>query len=170
MKSCENKTAVTLIEMLIVLAVIMLLATLALGIAGVLHRQSNERLTQWTFKLLDEALEQYYDYKGYFPLQPDDNPGDDNDESVIQGHSMLLYDDLYNSVPACRRILMQVKENDRADIALQHRVYDGWGSVIDYRYKAGWAFPELVSPGPDKKFALKNSEGNKDKDNLSSKR
>ena len=165
MKSCENKTAVTLIEMLIVLAVIMLLATLALGIAGVLHRQSNERLTQWTFKLLDEALQQYYDYKGYFPPQPDDNPGDDTDESVIQGHSNDLYDALYdardNRVPACRKILMQVKENDRADIALQHRVYDAWGSVIDYRYKAGWAFPELISPGPDKKLGTADDMSSK---------
>jgi len=132
MKSCENKTAVTLIEMLIVLAVIMLLATLALGIAGVLHRQSNERLTQWTFKLLDEALEQYYDYKGYFPPPTES-----------------LYNELYN-IPECQKILMQIKENDREDKAKQPLIFDGWGSVIDYRYKTGWAFPELVSPGPDK--------------------
>jgi hypothetical protein len=32
------------------------------------------------------------------------------------------------------------------------KVYDPWGVVIDYRYKSGDAFPELISAGPDKTF------------------
>ena len=64
MKSCRNKTGLTLIEMLIVIAVIAILAGMLIGIAGRIDNQGKERLMENTFGLLDAALWQFADY-GY---------------------------------------------------------------------------------------------------------
>jgi len=64
MKSYKYKTGVTLVEMLIVVAVIVLLASMVIGIATRIDNQGNERLTENTFALLNAALGQFQDY-GY---------------------------------------------------------------------------------------------------------
>ncbi len=64
MKSYEHKAGLTLIETLIVVAVIVLLISMIIGIAARIDSQGKERLTENTFALLDAALEQFGDY-GY---------------------------------------------------------------------------------------------------------
>lgn len=64
MKSYEHKAGLTLIETLIVVAVIALLVSMIIGIATRIDSQSKERLTENTFALLDAALSQFQDY-GY---------------------------------------------------------------------------------------------------------
>jgi len=54
----------TLVEMLIVVAVIAILATMVVGIATRISNQSKEQLTKNTFALLNAALGQFRDY-GY---------------------------------------------------------------------------------------------------------
>ena len=64
MKSYRNKTGVTLVEILIVVAVIAILTTMVVGIATRISNQSKEQLTKNTFALLNAALGQFRDY-GY---------------------------------------------------------------------------------------------------------
>ena len=64
MKSYRNKTGVTLVEILIVVAVIAILTTMVVGIATRISNQSKEQLTKNTFALLNAALGQFCDY-GY---------------------------------------------------------------------------------------------------------
>ncbi len=64
MKNCRYKPGVTLIEMLVAVALIVLLASMVIGIAGRTDDKAKEQLTQNTFALLNAALEQFDDY-GY---------------------------------------------------------------------------------------------------------
>lgn len=64
MKSYRHKTGVTLVEILIVVAIIAILATMVVGIATRISNQSKEQLTKNTFALLNAALGQFRDY-GY---------------------------------------------------------------------------------------------------------
>ena len=67
MKSYKHKYGVTLVEMLIVLAIIALLTSMVIGIAGRISNQSKEQLTRNTFALLNAALEQFRDYEYNYP-------------------------------------------------------------------------------------------------------
>jgi prepilin-type N-terminal cleavage/methylation domain-containing protein len=72
----------TLIEMLVVVAVIAILVTMVIGIAARIDNQSKIQLTKNTFALLDDALKEFqdygYEYKDpcyaelYFPLDCND--------------------------------------------------------------------------------------------------
>jgi len=62
MKSCEHKQGVTLVEMLIVVAIIAMLAAMVIGIAGRIQIRKGEKLTEETFALLNAALGQFHEY------------------------------------------------------------------------------------------------------------
>jgi len=64
MKGYKHKIGVTLVEILIVVAVIAILATMVAGIATRISNQSKEQLTKNTFALLNAALGQFRDF-GY---------------------------------------------------------------------------------------------------------
>jgi prepilin-type N-terminal cleavage/methylation domain-containing protein len=64
MENRKHKCGVTLIEMLIVLAIIALLATMVIGIASQIDNKSKENLTKNTIEILTAALEQFREY-GY---------------------------------------------------------------------------------------------------------
>ncbi len=64
MESYKHKPGVTLVEMLIVVAIIAILATMVIGIAARIDSQGKERLTESTFALLNAALGEFQDY-GY---------------------------------------------------------------------------------------------------------
>ena len=63
MKSYENKTGLTLIEMLIVVAIIVILTTLVIGIAGRINDQSKEQLAESTIAIVTAALREFRDYE-----------------------------------------------------------------------------------------------------------
>jgi len=67
MKSYKHKYGVTLVEMLIVVAIIALLTSMVIGIAGRISNQGKEQLTRNTFALLNAALEQFRDYEYNYP-------------------------------------------------------------------------------------------------------
>jgi prepilin-type N-terminal cleavage/methylation domain-containing protein len=64
MKRRQNKTGVTLVEILVVVAIIAILVTMVIGIAARIDTQGKERLTENTIALLTAALGQFGDY-GY---------------------------------------------------------------------------------------------------------
>jgi prepilin-type N-terminal cleavage/methylation domain-containing protein len=151
MKTRRYKHGLSLVEMLIVISVIALLATMVVGIASRIDNQSKEKLLKSTFALLEGALEEYREYQGVFPAQPV------KDFTNVSAHSELLYRELY-SIPSSRKILDKVSDSlikhdfDSGAVPPVPEIYDPWGMPLDYRYVPGDSFPELVSAGPDKTF------------------
>ena len=144
MKSHEYNAGFTLVEMLIVVAIIALLATMVVGLAGRIDTQSKERALKSTFGLLDSALQEYYDYWKDSPV-----PFPDPNKPPYLTHSAALYGQLY-STPTSRKILEKISSKLIRDNPPQ--IYDPWGTPLDYRYTLGDNFPMLVSAGPDRKF------------------
>jgi len=84
MEARRSKPAFTLIEMLVVIAIIAILVSVVVGLARRMDNQGKERLTKSTIALLGNALEQFRDF-GYqyansyyaefhFPLDCNDYP------------------------------------------------------------------------------------------------
>lgn len=145
----RTEAGVTLVEMLIVLAIITLLASLVIGMATHIDNQSKGKSLQNTFAVLESALEEYREYTGRFPYAANPDP-DLNSES--------LYGAL-NFIPTSRKILEQISNSlikhkvDTGAIPPIPELYDPWGKVLDYRYDVNTdTFPELVSAGPDRSF------------------
>lgn len=64
MKNYKHKAGFTLVEMLIVVAIVAILTSIAIGIAARIDNQGKERLTENTFAIINAALGQFHDY-GY---------------------------------------------------------------------------------------------------------
>lgn len=88
----SKQSGITLVETLIVVAIISILTTMIVGIATHISNQSKKRLTKNTFALLNAALEQFRDY-GYRYRCPDysnlDFPLDCNGLSQSQLETIL---------------------------------------------------------------------------------
>jgi len=156
MKTRKYKHGLSLVEMLIVIGVIAMLATMVIGVASRIDTQAKERGVESLFTLLEGALEEYHDFKGVFPAAMNADPN---------LNSEILYEQL-SSVPACREILGKIsnsliKQNvDTGKIPPVPEIYDPWGTVLNYLYNpATDNFPELISAGPDKKFRSPGPDG-----------
>jgi len=163
MNAYRYKTGVTLIEILIALAIMSILVSLVLGIAGSIQRQNSDRLTRGAFALLKAALEEYRSesapagnqYQADFPVQDEldfANPQAQAQEQVLT-HSEFLFAEL-QGLPACRGLLQKLDDSlIRVNLATGGAgIFDGWGTPLEYRYIEQWTFPELISAGPDRLF------------------
>lgn len=148
----------TLVEILVVVAIIAMLATIVIGIASRINDQSKEKGLESTFTVLESALQEYCEGTGKFPEQPEKNFAN------ALMHSEYLYREL-DLMPESRKILGRITEslvkNEYGTIDTPPEIYDPWGIVIDYIYFAGDNFPELVSAGPDKNFGTADDISNK---------
>jgi prepilin-type N-terminal cleavage/methylation domain-containing protein len=84
LKSHRGKYGLTLVEMLVVLAIIVILTTIVASVVSRISTQSKERLAKSTIEILCTALEQFHDYEysysgSYFGF---DFPLDCNDFSA----------------------------------------------------------------------------------------
>jgi len=158
MKSYKYKHGLTLVETLAVVAIIALLASILIGIAGRIDNQSKERCLKSTFALLECALQEYYGYTGKFPEQPEKN------FTNALTHSEYLYNELA-LIPESRKILEKISDsflkNEYGTVETPAEIYDPWGMALDYRYVAGDNFPELISAGPDKIFGTADDINNR---------
>ncbi len=154
MKTRKYKHGLSLVEMLIVVGIIALLATMVIGVAGRIDNQAKEKGVKSVFILLEGALEEYKEFQGYYPGQIV------KDFSYAAAHSEYLYGELY-SIPGSRKILEKVSDSlikneyspDGVLLAdTPPEIHDLWGMPLDYRYAPGDNFPELISAGPDRKF------------------
>lgn len=145
----RTSCGLSLIEMLIVVAVISLLVSIVLGVGNSIQRKANEQLTENTFALLEAALQEYYDYQDYFPVQSEEN------FENAAAHSQMLYQAL-RSIPGSRKIISKVSnrqiKNKYGDDGTWPEIYDPWKMPIDYRYTTDQTFPVLISAGPDRTF------------------
>ena len=158
MKSYEYKHGVTLVEILVVVGIIAVLATMVIGIAGRIDNQSKERGLECTFAMLQCALQEYHEYTGKFPEQPE------KDFTNVLVHSEYLYKELH-LIPESRKILDKISDsvikNEHGTAGTPAEIYDPWGTLLDYRYAAGDNFPELISAGPDKMFGTADDINNR---------
>jgi prepilin-type N-terminal cleavage/methylation domain-containing protein len=158
MKRYKYKQGVTLVEILVVVAIIAILATMVIGIAARINDQSKERGLESTFTLLESALQEYREGTGKFPEQPEKNFAN----ALI--HSEYLYREL-DLMPESRKILGRIAKslvkNEYGTVDTQPEIYDPWGTVLDYIYVPGDNFPEFVSAGPDKIFGTADDISNK---------
>jgi len=141
MNTRRYNEGLSLVEMMIVLGLIALLATMVITVATRIESQSKERGVKSTFALLEAALEEYKEFQGDFPVQPRPR----TDFWSVVAHSGFLYTELY-SIPGSRKIL------DKIINPQKHAFVDPWYQPLDYRYAPGDNYPELVSAGPDRKF------------------
>ena len=139
----------SLVEMLIVVGLIALLATMVISVASRIDNQSKEKGVESLFVLLEAALEEYKEFQGDFPVQPV------KDLTSAAAHSEYLYAELY-SVPGSRKILDKISdsliENKFGTADSPAEIYDPWSTALEYRYAPGDNFPELISAGPDAIF------------------
>jgi prepilin-type N-terminal cleavage/methylation domain-containing protein len=160
MEARRYEHGLSLVEMLIVIGVIALLATMVISVASRIDNQSKEKGLESVFLLLESALDEYKEFQGGFPLQPVKN------FTNVAAHSELLYRELY-SVPDSRKVLDKIRDSlikndvDTGIVPPVPEIYDPWGTILDYRYVAGENFPELVSAGPDKIFGTADDITNK---------
>jgi len=172
MTRAQFKPGVTLVEMLVVLAIITLLATIVYKATSGLGNQSQERRQQQAFIMLDSALEEYYEVKGQFPesgIKPAVD-ADDSEWNDWRGRNVnRLYGALY-SVPSARSLLLKLapKQLDPWQGAQNavHQIYDVWGMVLSYEWTKGDAFPILTSAGPDKGFGDMKGRQSEARDNV----
>ena len=146
----RTEAGVTLVEMLIVLAIITLLASLVIGMATHIDNQSRGRELEGTFAVLESALEEYREQTGHFPEQPERNFAN------AAAHCEILYDAL-NSIAGSRKILEKISgsliANKFGDADTPPEIYDPWAGVLDYSYDPLVdTYPELISAGPDRIF------------------
>ncbi len=139
--------------MLVVVAIVVLVASLAVTLTLRMTNQAKERELASIFALLKTALQDYYEETGAFPMQPESNSAN------AAAHMELLYERLM-AEPASRRVLTHLAglpaKSDpagRDDVA---RIRDPWGTVLDYRYGPDDDFPELLSAGPDRQFGTED--------------
>lgn len=153
MKNRTSRHGVTLVEMLVVMAILMMLAGLVAVVWRSLDVQTKEKALQNTLTILDNALTEYKDQdpNDRFPVQTQRDP---NDALV---HSQFLYKKL-DSVYASREVLYKLDGRwlknlylpEPNDVILE--IYDPWEMPIDYVYVSGDSFFLLRSAGPDKRF------------------
>ena len=143
MKSYENKTGLTLVEMLIVLAIVVILTTMVIGLAGRIDDQSKEQLTKNTIGIITAALRQFNDYEyrytpayaGFsFPLDCNDFPqlmlemtmgsalgamvvisGGTPDISYSGGEALFVF---LSQLPECRKTLDKIDESLMTNIGV----------------------------------------------------
>ena len=147
MESCRYKKGVTLIEMLIVVSMIALLVSIALGAVEVIDRQAKKQVTKSTFQLIETALQEYHEFSDSYP-----------NSVQMETDSMSLYEAL-STVPNSRKTLQSSANFTVKNKGGTPQICDGWGTVLNYIYIDGQTFPELISAGPNRTFGTVDNPG-----------
>ena len=159
MNTRRYKYGLSLVEMLIVIGVVALLATMVISVASRIDNQAKEKALDNTFALLEGALEEYKDFTGEFPVAMNVDPNT---------NSEILYG-LLNEISVSRKILEKISgsqiQNKYSAVGVSldessPEIYDPWGTVLNYLYNPVTDnFPQLISAGPDERFHSPGPDG-----------
>ena len=170
--------AFTLVEILIVVAIIALLASVMVGVGRQVRKNAKIRATQSIMQMLCTALEEYNDDKGGFPPEikdiENDFPGTDvgrhndmtwpdTDDPTDLIAALASVEVMYwylSEAPGSRKIIDRLpdsyvvnEDNDSVEVAGRAKplieVNDAWGRPLKYENQGGGNFPLLRSAGPD---------------------
>jgi len=159
MANSRKNSGVTLMEMLVVLGIILVLSGIVVTLTRRVDTQSKENALRNAFALVGSALREYYEAKGQFPPQAEQNPAN------ALAHIESMYQEL-RSVPAARQVLDKLGPGvvkNEGGVADLRSMSDPWGTVLDYVYLPNNTFPELISAGPDRQFGTGDDMSNKGK-------
>ena len=159
MKDKKIHNGMTLLELLIVIAILVIMVSMVFIATRGGWVDANTRITRSTMLVIDGALEDYKENNTNGLIFPDPNYPPLLSVGFTQSwvlHSAALYAQL-NTLPESRKALerldkSQVDLDKEFGIGKYSVFYDAWGTVLDYRYQAGMNFPLIVSAGPDKNF------------------
>ena len=141
MRIYVRNRAFSLVELLVVVAILGVLAGAILGVGRRIKTQAEEKLARSTISILVSAIEQYHSFWGHFPAEEGYDPAQ---------RGGALYRQLYVT-PEARALCASISETQFGDTNGDDllEVLDPWSEPIDYHYTPGWTFPELLSGGPD---------------------
>jgi prepilin-type N-terminal cleavage/methylation domain-containing protein len=153
MAASRHNRAVTLIEMLVVLGVLLVLGGFVVTVTHRTDSQSKENAVAGAFVVLKSALREYYEARDNFPVQSDPN------STRAAAHIRFVMKELLDE-PASRTVLERLSPGlVKTATGGVPDLRDPWGTQFDYVYiynstypNAGDNFPELISAGPDRKF------------------
>ncbi|MBN2590618.1 MAG: type II secretion system protein [Sedimentisphaerales bacterium] len=158
MRNQKYKYGMSLIEILMAVFIVAVLATMVISVSSSLDNRSKEDGTKVLFSQLETALQEYYEYWNGFP---------DPNLAPYPTNSAALYGQL-RSTPGTNIYLENINEkliknNPNVPVEMPQilEIYDPWGTLLDYKYIPGNAFPKLVSAGPDKVFGTVDDIQNK---------
>lgn len=149
----RSRIAVTLVEMLTVLAILVVLASLAGTLFSRLQQHSKQQATRNLLLVLDGALSEYRDSEGMFPVPPATATGP---AARVQFLLQIL-----ESVAASRQVLDHIDKGlikDRWPLPQdggpdgQVEIYDPWDMALDYTFGPSDSIPALRSAGPDRVY------------------
>ena len=153
MQTIRHNSGLTLVEILVVVTIILILATIVWKSNPALDEQALARRQTQAFLILDEALQAYFDSEGTFPDVNNMYVTDDTVNlherliSVAQSRSLL------NRLP--HDIVGPPRTAQGTLLTYKMIIYDAWGSALDYRWRPGeMSFPLLESNGPNKQPEL----------------
>jgi prepilin-type N-terminal cleavage/methylation domain-containing protein len=175
MKIKINNNGFTLLELLIVVALITILVSMVLMATKGSWIDANKKLTESTIALLDSALEEYREYKTYDPTSNLIFPNPNALSAIVDfnspmnpypfetSHSASLYAQL-DLVPEAKKVLERL-DNSQVNLEKVFNKYpvffDAWKTPLNYLYVDGMNFPLIISAGPDKKFDTTDDITNK---------
>jgi prepilin-type N-terminal cleavage/methylation domain-containing protein len=115
MKRKQNKNGLTIVEILVVIAIVAMLAAGLYSVSNYVDTQAKIKHTETTIETLAAALAEYHDFYGKFPFEADENydrgkleanDKDGLDGTVsISGGVIADYNDLYASSEALYHFL-----------------------------------------------------------------
>ena len=126
-------------------SIVIILATIVLGVGKRLKTQADEKLAKSTIQILVTAIGQYHQFWNDFP-DPDNDP--------CLSHAENLYSQLYKtprSKSFCEKIDATMIGDTDGDGKFEF--LDPWGKSLDYKYSDGDSFPVIESGGPDGKLS-----------------
>ena len=153
--------AFTLVEMLVVIAIIMVLAAMSFGGYDYVKRKAAEGKTNVLLGSISQALEQYRADNGFFP------EGDGGDNSTKQVYSALYGDGELTlnagtvtatvpdgTVDTDAQVYLDILNPEKSKGSLNvdpstYNIVDAWGEPLRYRHSVSGADSNMMNPDSD---------------------